>query len=138
MNPAQQLNENPLFRRLHKHAQKRLVFDPGVMRSKQLPAYKRFVELESEMLKRHHRQGDSGFKDCKARTAMVDVVIENLFIAALDMYSTQHGRLPSKMALLATGGYGRGELNPHSDIDIMFLYPEHISNREWFEIFRKF
>ncbi len=137
MTPAQQLNENPLFRRLHKHAQKRLVFDPGVPRGKQLSAYKRFVELESEMLKRHHRQGDSGFKDCKARTAMVDVVLENLFIAALDMYCTQHGRLPCKMAILATGGYGRGELNPHSDIDIMFLYPDRISNRERFETFQE-
>ncbi|MGJ8637836.1 MAG: [protein-PII] uridylyltransferase [Opitutaceae bacterium] len=123
------IKENPLFRRLRTHAQKRLVFDPGESRSKQLPAYKRFMELESTMLKRNHRKGASGMKYCQARAAMIDVIIENLFIAALDLYATQHGRLPCKMAILATGGYGRRELNPHSDIDIMFLYPDKITGK---------
>ena len=34
------------------------------------------------------------------------------------------------MAVLATGGYGRRELNPHSDIDIMFLYPEKVAGSD--------
>lgn len=118
------IQDNPLYRRLHQHAQKRLVFDPGVSRSKQLPAYKRYVELEKVMLERLHRKGTSGQEVCQARAAMTDVVIENLFLAALDLYTTEHGTLPCKMAILATGGYGRRELNPHSDVDIMFLYPE--------------
>ncbi|MGC6424409.1 MAG: [protein-PII] uridylyltransferase [Lentimonas sp.] len=130
------IQENPLFRRLRTHAQKRLVFDPGEPRSKQLPAYKRFMELENEMLKRSHRKGTSGIKNCQARAAMIDVIIENLFIAALDLYVTQHGKLPCKMAVLATGGYGRRELNPHSDIDVMFLYPEKITNKD-FEKFQE-
>jgi len=117
------IQDNPLYRRLHQHAQKRLVFDPGVSRSKQLPAYKRYVELEKVMLERLHRKGSSGLEVCQARAAMTDVVIENLFLAALDLYTTGHGTLPCKMAILATGGYGRRELNPHSDVDIMFLYP---------------
>ena len=129
--------DNPLFRRLRKHAQKRLSFEPSVPRSQQLPAYKRFVELENEMLKRYHHKGDSGLKVCQARTAMIDVVIENLFLAALDLYMTKHGKLPCKMAVLATGGYGRAELNPHSDIDIMFLYPNRISNKKRFEQFQE-
>ncbi|MEN8734516.1 MAG: [protein-PII] uridylyltransferase [Lentimonas sp.] len=125
------IQENPLFRRLRTHAQKRLVFDPGESRSKQLPAYKRYMELENTMLQRNHHKGSSGLKNCQARAAMIDVIIENLFIAALDLYSTQHGQLPCKMAVLATGGYGRRELNPHSDIDIMFLYPDKITGKHF-------
>ena len=117
------IQDSPIYSRLYRHAQKRLVFEPGVARSKQLPAYKRYVELENAMLERLH-WGTSGLQVCQSRAAMVDVVIENLFLAALDLYATQHGALPCKMAILATGGYGRRELNPHSDIDIMFLYPE--------------
>lgn len=128
--------ENLRLKRLYKHAQKRLAFDPGVPRGEQLPAYKRFVELENELLKRDHGKSFSGHIGCQARTAMVDVVVENLFLAALDRYTSEHGRLPCKMAVIATGGYGRAELNPHSDIDIMFLYPDRISNKKRFEVFQ--
>lgn len=122
------IDEDRLFRRFREHARKRLVFEPGVDRGQQLPAYKRFLELENEMLKRHHRRGDSGLRVCRARAAMIDVVVENLFLAALDFYGTEHGPPPCKMALIATGGYGRRELNPHSDVDLMFLYPEKAEN----------
>ncbi|MFU8848242.1 MAG: [protein-PII] uridylyltransferase [Opitutales bacterium] len=124
------IQDNPLFRRLHKHAHKRLAFEPGVSREKQLPAYKRYLQLENTMLERYHRKGDSGLEVCQARAAMIDVLIENLFLAALDLYTTQHGNIPCKMAILATGGYGRRELNPHSDIDIMLLYPEGVAGKK--------
>jgi len=118
--------EDQTFKRLHKHAQKRLVFDPGVPRGQQLPAYKRYIELEEAILEEQHKKGASGLKVCQSRAAMVDVVIENIFLAALDLYTSKYGSIPCKMSLLATGGYGRRELNPLSDIDILFLYPERI------------
>ena len=71
------------------------------------------MKLENAMLERYHRQGNSGSQVCQARAAMVDVMIENLFLAALDLYTTKHGAIPCKMAVLATGGYGRREWANH-------------------------
>ena len=83
---------------------------------------KEFVRLEKEMLHRYHLKGDSGLRLTRARAIIIDVLIQNLFSYALRVAEESLVKI-KPMAVLATGGYGRGELSPHSDIDLMFLYP---------------
>ena len=77
--------------------------------------------MEREMLERYHLKGDSGLRLTRARSIIIDVLIQNLFDYALRVAEESLVKI-KPMAVLATGGYGRGELSPHSDIDLMFLY----------------
>ena len=116
------MEDDPLFRRTRQHAEKRLVFHSGQSDSARLELIKEFVRLEKEMLHRYHLKGDSGLRLTRARAITMDVLIQNLFAYALKVAEESLVRV-KPMCVLATGGYGRGELSPHSDIDLMFLYP---------------
>ncbi|HEY9249665.1 MAG TPA: DUF294 nucleotidyltransferase-like domain-containing protein, partial [Rariglobus sp.] len=109
--------------RIHKHARERLNFVGEVSTAKRLAACKTFLRLESAMIRMRHDAGESGLTITRARSAMIDVMLSHLFTYAIASYERIHGRLYTPVALLALGGYGRSELSPHSDIDIMFLFP---------------
>ena len=60
-------------------------------------------------------------------TQHIDRLIQYLFAAASQLYARRNPRLNQRCTVLAQGGYGRGELNPYSDIDLLFLYHWKIS-----------
>lgn len=109
--------------RIQKHAQTRFNFEKETSKPKRLAAYKRFLKLEYEMMNRRHRAGKSGLQIVEHRTRVIDALLDHLFSQAVAEYEALHGPPPSFVCTVAIGGYGREELSPLSDIDILFLFP---------------
>jgi len=69
------------------------------------------------------RDGD-GVRLAADHAALLDgVLCGALDFAERRLYPIANRTRGEELSLLAVGGYGRAELAPHSDIDILFLYP---------------
>lgn len=53
----------------------------------------------------------------RGRSALIDDVLDEIW---------QHFALPDELSLAAVGGYGRGELYPASDIDLLLILPDEL------------
>ena len=111
-----------LLERIEWDAAKRLVLPPGRLPAQELPRYQRFRKVEYQWLKRLHRAGAGGREICQARAAVLDVLLRHLLETVLASCPPGAARLLPAVTLVALGGYGRRELNPHSDLDLMFLH----------------
>ena len=111
-----------LLEKIEASAAARLTLPPNRLPSQELERYKKFLKIETHRLKIVHRGGGSGREVCQARSSILDLllryILEGVKNASPDLDKT---KLPI-FTLVAIGGYGRAELNPHSDIDIMFLH----------------
>lgn len=78
------------------------------------------LKTKRERLWQEHAAGASGLWVVRALSDAVDE-------AVLGTWS--NAGLDAEWALVATGGYGRGELSPHSDIDLLLLHrkPERLA-----------
>jgi len=91
--------------------------------SERLATTKAFLTYQNEQVQRGHEAGASGLAVANARSAVIDGLLQELFERATRLYQNTHGLLPTPVCLVALGGYGRRELCPLSDIDVMFLFP---------------
>jgi len=109
--------------RVKKHTLARLNFTGDVPVADRTAACQAFLKLDLGMIKAGHAAGAPGHQTARALAAGVDIMLVKLFDYAIGRWEESHGKLPSPVTLVALGGYGRSELSPHSDIDIMFLFP---------------
>ncbi|HWC77881.1 MAG TPA: [protein-PII] uridylyltransferase, partial [Blastocatellia bacterium] len=89
--------------------------------SEQVDAFRRFLKIETERLKIRHRFGLGGGEIVSGRSYMVDLIVCRACQLAAAGLGTSEADLQD-CSVLALGGYGRRELAPCSDVDILFLH----------------
>ncbi len=111
-----------LLEKIEASAAARLVLPPKALPRQELARYRIFLKVETHRLKILHRAGGEGREICRARSAIMDLVLRSILEGVQQASPHLAGKAPPSLSMVAMGGYGRAELNPHSDIDIMFLH----------------
>lgn len=90
-------------------------------RSLRLDLLRRHLASGLHSFKTRHVGGASGQESIQAHADFVDDLLRDLFrLAVLD--AKRERLAPVRVVLVALGGYGRGELHPSSDIDLMLIH----------------
>lgn len=84
---------------------------------------KEYLTRGRAILYARHLAGASGREIVRGYTRMMDHVVGALFAAAQASYRERFAVVDQRCTMVAQGGYGRAELNPASDIDLLFLFP---------------
>lgn len=97
--------------------------DPGASRLKSV------LERRRSEIRAMHAGGASGQDVCTAQTHACDNILRRAYTQALDAARpSDRDEIRDHLALVAVGGYGRCDLAPCSDIDLLFLLSERTSD----------
>lgn len=115
-----------LAKRIRSNASKILQIDIDTPASKRLAACKEFLKSERDHIRSLHQDGASGSDVVEGLTLMIDELMLALTGPAFEAIGQAFPEKDLNFAIVALGGYGRCELCPLSDVDLMFLYPSNV------------
>ncbi len=78
----------------------------------------------SELQRRLRETPAKGLELAGAQAFLIDQLLRLLFdTVVMDLYPASNRTAAERLTLIAVGGYGRGQMAPFSDIDLLFLTP---------------
>jgi len=99
-----------------------LTFRPDVL------ATREWLALERQKLRQQHDAGSPGIQVCARLTELFDSVLLRLYESALADFPQHADEFRQEVALVALGGYGRGDVAPYSDVDLLILHSRSAAN----------
>ena len=97
--------------------------------------FKGFRKIEEQRLRMWHNAGGGGREITRQRSDLVDILFRQLFEGVVGSLAPKG--LSGRLCVAAFGGYGRRELTPFSDVDILFLQSSAKQDKEVEEIIRQ-
>ncbi len=122
------VDRGPLKQRIHAlHAASER---PEEARPAILAEMKQAMEAGRQEIRRRFEAGSGGREAARSLSFLADQIIRTVWDhVTADLYPLANPSAGERLAIIAVGGYGRGELAPFSDVDILFLLPWKMTPR---------
>ncbi|HYM32492.1 MAG TPA: [protein-PII] uridylyltransferase [Candidatus Cybelea sp.] len=98
--------------------------DSRELRTQALAVLKAAFAAGRAEVRQRFEAGTSGALTVQSNCFLVDQLIRVIFdLATLKVFRLTNPTAGERLSVVAVGGYGRGELAPQSDVDLLFLFP---------------